>query len=121
MHFQECPPQGKIISCIEGLIWTAILDIDTDSRSFGKWISCELCTGSAVYIPGTYAVGTLALEDTLFHISYETPFAPEHSGGIRWDDKDAAVEWPAMPDIIIAEKDRNLPSLSEYAQKRKRR
>ena len=52
LHYQECPPQGKIISCLEGIIWTAILDTDTNSRSFGKWISYELCPGSAVYIPG---------------------------------------------------------------------
>jgi dTDP-4-dehydrorhamnose 3,5-epimerase len=42
-------------------------------------------------------------------------YAPAHDGGIRWDDPEIAIPWPiGNRDVIVSEKDRQLPYLRGF-------
>ena len=70
-----------------------------------------------IYIPMGFAHGFLTLENEVT-VMYKVSnyYAPTFESGIRWNDSDIAFPWPiASADIIISEKDRQLPSLKEFA------
>ena len=55
-------------------------------------------------------------DDVLVLYKVSDYYAPAQESGIRWDDPDIAIPWPFKDtDIIISEKDRRLPLLSEFA------
>jgi dTDP-4-dehydrorhamnose 3,5-epimerase len=59
-----------------------------------------------LYVPEGCAHGLLTLEDdteVLYQIS--TPYRPEASRGVRYDDPAFAIRWP-RPVVVIAERDR---------------
>ncbi len=40
------------------------------------------------------------------------PFAPAHSGGVRWDDPEIGIAWPPCENRLISAKDLALPPLA---------
>ncbi len=42
----------------------------------------------------------------------DVAYAPAHAAGIRYDDPDLAIAWPAAPSVIN-DRDRILPTLAE--------
>lgn len=120
LHFQKKYGQSKLISCISGSIFVAVVDIKPDSATFGKWCSVVLSNPSqSLYIPKEYAVGTMALEDAIFTCACgDNIFMPEYDGGIRWDDNDIGIVWPnkICQKSILSERDEKLPLFKEYMQ-----
>lgn len=120
LHFQREKGQSKIISCINGRVFVAVVDLRMNSVTFGEWCSTTLTRSSqSIYIPIGCAVGTMALVDSVFLCACgENIFIPEYDAGIRWNDKDIAIVWPdnESKEYIVSEKDKNLPTLREYRQ-----
>ena len=82
-----------------------------DSAIYLKWFGLELSSenGSMLYIPAGFAHGFLALEnDTVFTYKCSLEYNRESEGGIRWDDPDINISWPAEQ-IKVSEKDATLP------------
>ena len=53
IHYADVPPgQGKYVTCVAGAILDVIVDLRTDSPSFGKWEAVRLDAGTrrAVFI-----------------------------------------------------------------------
>jgi dTDP-4-dehydrorhamnose 3,5-epimerase len=113
MHFQRRPhEEAKLVRCVRGAIFDVVLDLRPDSPSFLGWHGVRLDheNGRALYVPEGCAHGFQTLEDdsdVLYLISH--PYAPEASAGVRWDDPLFAIEWPAVPERIIGERDRAWP------------
>jgi dTDP-4-dehydrorhamnose 3,5-epimerase len=43
LHYQLSPhSETKVVRCIRGAIWDCILDLRSDSHTFGKWFGAEL-------------------------------------------------------------------------------
>jgi len=118
LHFQRVKQQPKLIRCLKGNVWSAVVDIRKGSPVFGRWISEELSedNGVALYVPGGFAFGTLAIQDSLLSCKYGEKFMAEYDDGIRWDDPDINVRWPVnqVQGLIVSEKDRALQSLKKY-------
>jgi dTDP-4-dehydrorhamnose 3,5-epimerase len=116
LHFQR-PPYGevKLVRCMRGAIYDVIIDLRTDSRTFGRWTSVELNaeSGRMLYIPALFAHGfqTLAPETEVSYM-ISTFHQPEAGEGLRYDDPQLGIYWP-LPVSRIAEKDRSWPDFAE--------
>lgn len=109
LHFQ-CEPHAetKLVRCLSGRIFDVAVDIRPGAPSFGQWIATELsaANGLALYIPRGFAHGFLTLDDgTLVQYQMAEPFVADSATGIRWDDPDIAIRWPAEP-AVIGDRDR---------------
>ena len=83
--------------------------------TFGQWRSIELSAErmNAIFIPEGFAHGFLALEPHTTLLYQMSPaFLVGHGMGIRWNDPDIAIDWPAQPHIISRADDR-LPFLRD--------
>ncbi len=112
VHFQ-IGGEKKMLTCLDGILWTVVVDVNKNRETLGKWCSVELHYGEALYVPDGYAIGTLAIENALFQVSYGMPYSPEHAHGFRWDDQDVGIQWPDTDDRFIGERDRQLPGFYE--------
>jgi dTDP-4-dehydrorhamnose 3,5-epimerase len=116
MHFQYPPAaETKLVRCTRGAILDIIVDLRPESPTFLEHVAVELDAGShrALYVPGRFAHGYQVLEDGT-ETSYQVGefYAPEHEGGLRYDDPRLALEWP-LPVTEQSDKDRLWPLLDE--------
>jgi dTDP-4-dehydrorhamnose 3,5-epimerase len=118
LHFQHAPhAEAKLIWVCKGAIFDVLVDLRPASPSFGQWLGLELSAddGSLIYAPPGLAHGYLTLSDDarmVYHI--DTPYAPDHAAGLRYDDPDLAIAWPAAP-RVISDKDRAWPHLKDLS------
>ena len=116
LHYQVAPAaEAKLVTCIRGRIWDVLVDLRPDSAAFRTWYGEELDADgtTALYLPEGLAHGFLTLTDDatiLYQISADHD--PARSRGIRWDDPTLSIAWPTTP-VIMSERDRNLPELTE--------
>ena len=118
LHFQKGEKaQAKLISCIEGEVLDVAVDLRMDSSTFGKYSMVRLSAHNKkhLYIPKGMAHGFLVLTDYA-KLMYQTDelYSQEHDGGIMYNDPDIGISW-GIPEeeIILSEKDRNLPLLKQ--------
>lgn len=86
LHFQEPPyTQAKLIRAISGAIIDVIVDIKTDSETFGEMsiIKLDSYEKNQLFIPRGYAHGYVAVEeDTIIHYKVDNEYAPAFESGI---------------------------------------
>ena len=113
LHFQNNPyAQGKLIRCITGAILDIAVDLRIDSPTYKKWISVELNEENKkeLFVPKGFAHGFITLQDNSI-VSYKIDeyYLPEYDDGIIWNDPEINVNWNWSDDVILSEKDKNLP------------
>jgi dTDP-4-dehydrorhamnose 3,5-epimerase len=113
MHFQRPPhEEAKLVRCTRGALWDVVLDLRPESRSYLSWYGVELNADNrrGLYIPEGCAHGfqTLAPNTEAFY-QVSAAYAPDHEGGVRWDDRAFGLEWPEAATRTISEKDRGWP------------
>jgi dTDP-4-dehydrorhamnose 3,5-epimerase len=117
LHFQTSPGQAKLVRCMRGRIFDAVVDVRRGSPTFGRWEGHELDDEShrQLYIPVGFAHGFCVLSETA-DVAYRLSnyYDPATEAGIAWDDPDVGIEWP-LEDPILSERDRNAPRLAEIA------
>jgi dTDP-4-dehydrorhamnose 3,5-epimerase len=114
MHFQ--PGQAKLVRCARGAIVDVVVDIRPGSPSFGRWESFPLDdeTNRQLYVPNGFAHGfcvTSELADVVYKVS--TYYDPAAESGFRFDDPEVGIEWPSGIELLVSERDRGAPLLSE--------
>lgn len=116
MHFQRAPyAQSKLVQCLEGSIFDVVVDIRTDSPSFGDWMGVELSgkVKDILYVPAGFAHGYLVLSDlALVHYKTSKEYEPTRESGFIWNDPDVGIEWP-VDIVLLSEKDKNLPPFKQ--------
>ena len=103
--------EDKIVRCIKGALFDAIIDLREGSETFGQWYGVELTAENRrmIFVPKGFAHGILTLEDNTEIFYLVTAFyAKESERGIRWNDPRFDIEWPIEP-WTISEKDKNHP------------
>jgi dTDP-4-dehydrorhamnose 3,5-epimerase len=113
MHFQRTPhAEVKIVRCTRGAIFDVIVDLRPESPSHRAWVGVELNEkqGSALYVPKGFAHGFQTLTDGA-DVAYmiSTPYSPDASSGVRWDDPAFAIDWPDCGERTISDRDRAWP------------
>lgn len=121
MHFQRVKQQAKLVRCVVGKVYDVIIDLRKGSPTFGKWQGFYLTQDNMVelLVPEGFGHGYLVLEDSIVSYKCGEKFYGEYDGGIKFDDEDMGIVWPyeeigGKENIIIAEKDKNLPTFKEF-------
>lgn len=112
MHYQLPPsPEVKVVRCVRGSLWDAIVDLRPDSPTFMKWFGAELSAENRLmmYVPRGFAHGLLTLTDDVEAIYLVSAFYdPQAERGLRWNDPAIGIEWPIAP-VEISPKDAKWP------------
>jgi dTDP-4-dehydrorhamnose 3,5-epimerase len=115
LHFQREPrSEAKLVRCLKGSIWDAIVDLRPGSPTFRKWTGFELSAenGTQLYIPKGFAHGFQTLgDDVLVNYLISEFHEPAAASGVRYNDPAFCVEWP-LPVTEISEKDLRWPHFS---------
>ena len=110
MHFQLPPhEQVKLVMCVGGLVFDALVDLRPDSETYMKNFSTELSLENRrmLYVPAGIAHGFITLKDNSY-VQYQIggDYAPHSSAGVRWNDAQFDIEWPMQP-VVISDRDGN--------------
>lgn len=116
LHYQKNPKaQGKLVSVLKGGVWDVAVDIRRKSPTFLKWVAVELNdqNHALLYIPPGFAHGFISLTEDV-HLLYKctNEYDPQADAGVRWNDPDIAIPWPAA-NPIVSTKDAVLPFLQQ--------
>ncbi len=108
MHYQVAPHEEvKVVGCIRGKIFDAIIDLRPDSPTFLRTFSTELSldSGRLLYVPASVAHGFITLEDDCV-VQYQIggAYAPDAARGVRWNDPQFGIDWPLEP-VVISDRD----------------
>jgi dTDP-4-dehydrorhamnose 3,5-epimerase len=115
LHYQAAPRSTtKLVVCISGEIFDAVVDLRKNSPSYLKTFTVRLSEDedTMIYIPEGVAHGFYTLRDSTILYLTSGVFSAAHDSGILWNS--AGIEWPT-DDPIVSERDRNLIPLHEYA------
>ena len=115
MHMQT-PPHGedKMVRCIAGAIWDAIVDLRPGSPTYLKWFGVELSAANRLmlYVPKGFAHGYQSLTDGSEVLYMVTQFyTPGAERGLRWNDPAFGIPWP-VGDPILSPKDAAAPDFT---------
>ncbi len=115
LHFQAPPEQHvKCISCIQGELFDAVVDLRKDSPTYGKHFTITLNSKepTILYIPEGMAHGFMSLaSDTVFLNKTTSVFNADCDTGVCWDS--CGIKWPNIP-VILSEKDENMVPFEKY-------
>jgi dTDP-4-dehydrorhamnose 3,5-epimerase len=119
IHYADVPPgQAKYITCVAGAILDVIVDLRTDSPSFGKWETVQLdsVTRRAVFLAEGLGHAFTALTDgaTALYLC-STGYAPGREHGVHPLDPAIGIAWPSDEGItpVLSDKDAAAPTLEE--------
>ncbi|MFO0763930.1 MAG: dTDP-4-dehydrorhamnose 3,5-epimerase [Candidatus Gracilibacteria bacterium] len=119
MHFQKINPQAKLVRVIRGSVYDVVIDLRSDSPTYGKWEGFFLSgeNKTQLFVPRGFAHGFLTLEDdTEFLYKCDNYYDPNDEGGIAWNDSQLAIDWEKYLDaynikeVIVSKKDSILPN-----------
>lgn len=113
LHFQEPPyNQAKLLRVIKGAIADIIVDIRTDSDTFGEILITRLddIHKEQLFVPRGFAHGFVALENgTIIQYKVDNTYASAFDSGILFDSLEFDFrEEIGHEEFIISEKDQQL-------------
>jgi dTDP-4-dehydrorhamnose 3,5-epimerase len=115
LHFQIPPADhAKLVYCVAGSVFDAVLDLRKDSPTYGRFAHLELSEEkrNLLYVPRGIAHGFTTISDECTMIYKVTSVhSPAEDAGIHWDS--AGIPWPGS-NFIISERDQSFPGLSQY-------
>tara|TARA_Y100001980_G_C14366420_1_gene172719 strand:- start:117 stop:653 length:537 start_codon:yes stop_codon:yes gene_type:complete len=116
LHYQKEPKQqSKLVRVSTGKIQDVIVDTRKGSATYAKWESFDLSAenNNMLFVPKGFAHGFLVLsEEAIINYKVDNFFEPKLDAGIIYDDKQLDIKWNlSLKDIIISDKDKNLPGL----------
>ncbi|KHL54350.1 dTDP-4-dehydrorhamnose 3,5-epimerase [Xanthomonas cannabis] len=118
MHYQLPPAaEVKIVRCISGALWDAIVDLRPDSPTYLQWYGTELSADNrlALYVPRGFAHGFITLQPQTEALYFASAmYAPQAERGLRWDDARIGVRWPRVPQCV-SDKDTGWPDFDAQA------
>lgn len=119
LHFQKGEyAQAKLVRVLQGAVIDVCVDIRPNSATFGKYVSVRLdnTNHKQLFVPRGFAHGFAVLEDdTIFSYKCDNYYQKESEGGIMYNDPQININWELdTNDILLSEKDSELPSLEEY-------
>lgn len=118
IHFQTHPGQGKLVRVARGRVWDVVVDLRRSSPTFGDWEAHELDDEGArqLWIPPGFGHGFLVLSEVAdFVYKCTSYYDAATESGIRFDDPQVGIDWPAEVELLYSERDRSAPTLAEVA------
>lgn len=116
LHFQKNHPQAKLVRVLKGEVFDVAVDLRKGSATYGKWTGVRLSEENhrQFMIPRGFAHGFIVISDYAeFAYKCDDVYHPEDEGGLLWNDPDIAVDWPDVGEVVLSDKDKNNPTLSQ--------
>ncbi|HBY69481.1 MAG TPA: dTDP-4-dehydrorhamnose 3,5-epimerase [Xanthomarina gelatinilytica] len=118
LHFQRGPmAQSKLVRVVKGKVLDIIVDIRKNSETFGKHISVLLddVEQKQLFVPRGFAHGFITLSETsVFAYKCDNFYDKTSEGGIIYNDATLGLDWHLpKEELIISEKDKQLPAFKE--------
>ena len=118
MHFQTFHPQAKLVSVISGKIFDVIVDLRKESGTYGQWRGVYLSSENhkSLLVPKGFAHGFLSLcDNSMVLYQCDGAYDAKTDAGVRFDDKDIAIEWPTdTSKLIVGKRDRGLMTFERF-------
>ncbi len=118
LHFQKVKPQAKIVRVIKGEVRDVVVDLRSDSKSFGRHVVINLSdiNHNILWIPKGFAHGFEVLsDDAIMSYTCVGKYMCDYDTGIIWDDCTLGIQWQTDKPIV-SEKDRGLQTFEEFCQ-----
>lgn len=116
MHYQAPPfAQAKLVYVVYGKIFDVIVDIRTESVTYGRWKGVTLSgeNKTMLFVPAGFAHGFCVLSaHAVVQYKCSEFYNPGAERSFRWDDPSLSIGWP-VKDPILSAKDRKAPSFAE--------
>lgn len=121
MHSQVHPhAEDKLVRCMQGAIWDAIVDIRPESPTYCQWMGVELsaANGRMLLVPQGFLHGFLTLTDDAV-VTYQVSafYAADAERGARHDDPSFGIQWPAAV-VDMSDKDRSWPDFKQETHRK---
>lgn len=97
------PGTYKLITCLYGSVYLAVVNCDENSKDFGKWEAFTLKDAERlqVLVPPMYGNGHLVLSDyAVFHYKWSEYYHPEKQFRYRYDDPRFNIPWPVEKPVL---------------------
>lgn len=119
LHFQLPPhAETKLIRCIEGAVLDVVVDLRTDSETYGQWDSIVLSAENKkmFFIPRGFAHGFCTLSE-VSEVVYKVDnfYTPAAERGLMWNDTDLKIDWP-VSEAFVSEKDQENLSWKDFSK-----
>ncbi len=118
MHFQIGRGAAKLVRCARGEIFDVLVDLRRGSPTYGQWEGFELSDENMriLYCPIGFAHGFCVLSEVADVIYKQSNYyAGETERGIKYDDPDVGIRWPAGLELIPSQRDATAPLLRDVA------
>jgi dTDP-4-dehydrorhamnose 3,5-epimerase len=106
------------VRCARGAVYDVVVDLRTDSPTFGEWegVILDDVEGQMLWIPVGFGHGFLVLSEVAdFVYKCTNYYDAATEAGIRFDDPEVGVEWPSEVELLYSRRDAEAPLLSEVA------
>ena len=117
LHFQRPPfEQTKLVRCVSGKILDVVVDLRTNSKTYGKYFSVELSSQNSkqLFIPKGFAHGYQVLSNqAIVNYKVDDYYNSDSESGVIWNDKDLLIKWNYDIKPILSKKDLKLMSFKE--------
>lgn len=93
----------KLVSCLFGKFYLAVVNCDPESKDFCKWISFVLSEYNRhqVLVKPRYGIAHLILTDrAIFHYKQSTYYDPQKQFTYKWNDQKFNIWWPVKTPIL---------------------
>ena len=112
--------QAKLVRVLSGEVLDVAVDIRPESPSYGQHFSVVLSEENCkqLFVPRGFAHGFLVLsESAIFFYKCDNYYNKASEGGIIYNDESLSIDWHLeKQNLIISEKDEQLPSFSNSIQ-----
>ncbi len=112
--------QAKLVRVVKGKVYDVAVDLRKDSPSFKKIYGAILSeeNNKQLFVPRGFAHGFVSLsEEVVFAYKCDNYYHKASERGIIYNDQDLNIDWKIpREDIILSEKDGELPTLKQFLQ-----
>ncbi len=118
MHFQIGEGAAKLVRCGRGEILDVLVDLRRGSPSYGRWEAFTLNDENMrmLYCPIGFAHGFCTMSEQADVIYKQSNYySVQTERGIKYDDPDVGIAWPAGLELIPSQRDATAPLLREVA------
>jgi dTDP-4-dehydrorhamnose 3,5-epimerase len=103
---------AKLVQCLNGRIFDAIVDLRRESPTYLQWEGFELTAGNhkQLFVPAGFGHSFLALEDdTVVHYKNSVPYDATAEGAVSWRNPRIGISWPSVGEPRLSPKDAAVP------------
>jgi len=110
LHIQLGEKQGKLVTCINGIITDFVVDLRPSSKTFTQWHAANLYASERgqIYVPPGFAHGFFAhSHNTIVHYRTTELYNKSQERTLYWRDKDINIDYHSwgVDNALLSTKD----------------